>query len=245
MDLIKSALFGIIQGLTEFLPVSSSGHLVLAKKILNLETPGVLFESILHAGTLLAIFFYFLKDILKIKRKTIYLILTGTIPAAFVGYVFSSQIEKIFNSTFLVGVALLLTGVLNFLVDKITAQKNNINYKKSFIIGIFQAIAIIPGVSRSGSTIFAGTKLGISKKDAAKFSFLLSVPAVLGANILEISNYANNNLVNKWQYLTGFIFAFVSGLLAIKLVFRFLEKGRFKYFGFYCFLIGILSLVLS
>lgn len=245
MDLIKPSIFGIVQGLTEFLPVSSSGHLVLFKKILKLQTPGILFESVLHAGTLLAIVVYFFKDIINIKAKTIYLILIGTIPAAVVGYLFSSQIESIFNSTLLVGAALIITGVLNLLVDKTPSQKNKVNLKESFIIGISQAIAIIPGISRSGSTIFTGTKLSINKKNAARFSFLLSIPAVLGANIIEILNHANNNSVDKGQYLIGFIFAFFSGIFAIKLVFKFLEKGRFKYFGYYCFLIGVLCLILS
>ena len=245
MKIIESIILGIVQGLTEFLPVSSSGHLVLVKEIFGVVTQGLLFETFLHAGTLLAILVYFWKDILKISKKTMTFIIIGTIPAGIVGYFFSSQIEVLFSSVKLVGVSLIITGMLNLFVDKAKIRKGdaNLNNKKSFVVGMAQAFAIIPGISRSGSTIFAGSVCGIGKKEIAKFSFLLSVPAVLGANALEIINYSDSLKINLFNYTLGFLFAFVSGLFAIKLVFKFLEKRKFKYFAYYCFLMGLFVLL--
>jgi len=244
MNTFQASFLGLVQGLTEFLPISSSGHLVLVKQLLNISTPGVLFEVVLHAGTLLAIVVYFWKEIITIKRKTVYLIAFGTIPAVVIGYVFSSQIEMIFESVKLVGIALIITGLVNLFVDRLSSKKKNVNYKESFVVGLAQAIAIIPGISRSGSTIFAGSVLGVNKKKIAQFSFLLSVPAVLGANVLEMMNYSDSFKLDIAPYVIGFVLAFISGFLAIKMVFRFLEKGRFKVFAYYCFIVGLLALVI-
>ena len=244
MKIFESVILGIVQGLTEFLPVSSSGHLVLVKEFLGVITPGLVFEVFLHAGTLLAILVYFWKDILSIKRKTIFLIAIGTLPAGVVGYLFSSQIETLFSSVKIVGVALIVTGILNIFVDKVGKTKKSLDVNKSFAIGLAQAFAIIPGISRSGSTIFAGSVLGIEKREIAKFSFLLSVPAVFGANVLEIVNYSQSFSMDFSKYAIGFVFAFVSGLLAIKLVFKFLEEGKFKYFSYYCFIVGLITLII-
>jgi undecaprenyl-diphosphatase len=243
MTIYSSILLGIIQGLTEFLPVSSSGHLVIAQSLLpRFSQPGVLFDVTLHLGTLFSILIYFRKKILSIKLSYIKLIIVGTIPAVTVGFLFMDFLESLFTSTTVVGVALLLTGAMDHWTDMFEGSGKKLAIKNSLLIGSFQAMAIIPGISRSGSTIFAGSKQGIDKKEAAEFSFLLSVPAVLGANLLEIVHLETTTLPNIGLYVIGFIAASVSGYFAISLVYKTLVAKQFKYFGLYCFALGILVL---
>lgn len=246
MDVITASILGIVQGLTEFLPVSSSGHLVLGGHLLtNYRQPGVFFEALLHAGTLLAILFYFKKDIIKLDRKYIFFLIVGSIPAAVFGYLFNPFFERLFENPRLVGFALLLTGVFNLMTDKKVKKEDKLNLKKSTIVGFFQALAIIPGISRSGSTIFAGTRAGMKKQEAAKFSFLLSVPAVVGANILQFAKYGGSLKGNLLSYLAGFVFSFIAGFFAIKVVLKSLRERKFKYFAYYCFLVGIATIILT
>jgi undecaprenyl-diphosphatase len=170
--------------------------------------------------------------------------MTGTVPVIFVGLAFRVQIEEIFNNLKFVGIALVITGILNFLTDQAKEIKKEISVKNSFLIGIAQAIAIIPGISRSGSTIFASTSLGIKKEKAAEFSFLLSIPAVLGANLLEFIHYKNFAFVNLWFYVSGFIFAFISGIIAINLALKLLKNKGFKIFSYYCLIVGLVVFIL-
>jgi len=245
MLIFHSILLGILQGLTEFLPVSSSGHLVIAQSILpGFTQPGVFFDVILHLGTLFAVVVYFRKQILKLSRKYLMLLIVGTIPAAVLGFLFQDFFERLFLERQLVGFALIVTALMNFLTDKVKAKKSGISNSQSFFVGIAQAIAIVPGISRSGSTIFAATGLGIKKRQAAEFSFLLSLPAVAGANMLQLSKYHGEIDSNLNIYLVGFIFAFVFGVLSIHLVLKFLLKSKFKYFGWYCLFVGILGIFL-
>lgn len=243
MNILWAAILGILQGLTEFLPVSSSGHLVLAQSLIpNFSQPGVLFDTVLHAGTLLAILFYFRKRIVNLTKNDLLLLFVGTLPVAFIGFLFSSQIESIFNYTKVVGVALLFTAILNFSSDYAKVKRRKFIPKNALIIGLFQALAIIPGISRSGATIFAGVRQGMERKKAAEFSFLLSVPAVFGANLLQFVNHAKLGSFEGLVYLAGFLTAFLSGLLAIHLAIRFLEIKRFRIFAVYAFIVGILAL---
>ena len=245
MNIISSIFLGFLQGLTEFLPVSSSGHLILVQSLIpGFSQPGVLFDVFLHFGTFFAVVVFFWKEIIKLPLKYYLYLVLGTIPAAFIGYFFQSQLETLFTSTKLIGFALLVTGVANLLTDRMKSRGKKLSFKNSFITGVFQAIAIIPGVSRSGTTIFASVAQGVDKKSAAKFSFLLSIPAVLGANILEFTTYGLNEIENYTFYLTGFVFSFASGLLAIYLVFKFLTQRKFKIFAYYCFFLGILAILL-
>lgn len=173
------------------------------------------------------------------------MIVIGTIPAIFVGLLFQDNIEMLFSNTKAVGVFLVITGLMNYFMDKIvlleSAKKQT--GKDSFLIGIAQSVAILPGISRSGSTIFAGLKLGLNKKDATEFSFLLSIPAVVGANLLQITKYSIHNI--KYSvYVVGFLSAFISGYLAIKLLMKLFVKNRFKHIAFYCVIVGIVALVL-
>lgn len=245
MNPITASLLGLVQGLTEFLPVSSSGHLVLGQYLLtDYQEPGVAFEAFLHAGTLLAILYYFRKDIFKLSRQYLLYIVLGSIPAAIFGYLFSPFFEGLFESPRLVGFALLATGFLNLMTDIKVDKKRKLNSSNSIMIGFFQALAIIPGISRSGSTIFAGTRVGIKREEAARFSFLLSVPAVAGANLLQFAKYGANFSGNVINYLLGFVFAFVAGYFAINIVLESLKQKKFRYFAYYCFLVGISTLVL-
>jgi len=245
VNLISSIFLGILQGLTEFLPVSSSGHLVIVQNLIpGFTQDGVLFDVFLHAGTVLAVLYYFRKTLLKLTPKYLFLLLIGTIPAGLVGVFLGSSIENLFNGVYIVGFALLFTAVLNFLTDRAKTGSKEISIKKTILIGMAQALAIIPGISRSGSTIFAGTSLGIKRKEAAQFSFLLSVPAIVGANAIQFLKYGSEVTGNILFYSVGFIAAFISGVIAINFVLKFLLAGRFKLFAYYCVVLGVLVLTI-
>lgn len=243
MNNIWALALGVLQGFTEFLPVSSSGHLVLVQSIIpNFSQPGVLFDVCLHFGTLFAVIFFFWKKIFKLSFKYILYMVVATIPAVFVGFFLKGPIEKLFSSLSVVIFGLIFTGLLNYLTSRQEKGQKNLDYKKSISVGLMQALAIVPGISRSGSTIFAGVKSGLSSKDAAEFSFLISVPAILGANALEIySNWGEK--INYTPYIIGFVAALVSGIIAIKIVLKVLEQNKFRIFAFYCLALGIIALL--
>ena len=247
MNIFQAVFLGILQGLTEFLPVSSSGHLVLAQHLIpNFSQPGVLFDVILHAGTLCSVLFYFRKSIFKLDSKYLKMIIVGTIPVGLLGFLFQFQIELLFTSAKLVGFALLITAIMNYLTNSKYCRKIG-TYKGlslAFLVGVFQFFALIPGISRSGSTIFAGTKFGFKKEEAAKFSFLLSIPAVLGANLVQITKYGFSEHLPSVSCFLGFVAAFVSGFFAIGLVFNILKQGKFKIFATYCVILGALTIFL-
>lgn len=244
MNYFQAILLGIVQGLTEFLPVSSSGHLVIAQHLVpGFSQPGVLFDVVLHAGTLLAVVAYFWRRLLKLNINYITWLVVGSIPAGLFGYFASDFVENLFTSITVVAIALLVTGVMNFLTDKAKQSKGKITPLKALVIGVFQAVAIVPGISRSGSTIFAGVKQGINRKEAAEFSFILSVPAVLGANLLQITKYTSFSfLKGETAYLAGFLAAFVTGLAAISLTMKLLTQKRFRIFAYYAFALGLFIL---
>jgi undecaprenyl-diphosphatase len=244
MNLIQSLFLGVVQGLTEFLPISSSGHLVIVQSLIpNFSQPGIVLDVVLHAGTIFSILIYFWKNLYILVKKYWIQIIVGSIPAGILGVLIESRIETVFESTMVVGFALIITAFLNFLTDKTKSTKSKVGFKSALFIGIAQAIAIVPGISRSGSTIFAGTKMGIEKKDAAEFSFLLSIPAVLGANLLQISKFKLIDNDSLFIYLVGFVSAFISGYFAIKIVYKALKRNGFKYFSYYLIAVGVLVLV--
>lgn len=246
MNLLSSLFLGILQGFTEFLPVSSSGHLVIAQSMLpSFSQPGVLFDVFLHGGTLLATVFYFRKKLFSFSKRYIYFIVIGTIPAVIIGALFQSSIEKLFISTKIVGFALLVTGLMNYLTDKTRSQNKRVSGKSAGLIGLAQAVAIIPGISRSGATIFMGSKLGMKKEKAAEFSFILSIPAILGANFLQL--YSHRSLIDQGTlfYIVGFAGAFLAGYLAIDVVIRLLRQGKFIIFAWYTIMLGLLVIFLS
>lgn len=245
MDYFSALLLGTIQGLTEFLPVSSSAHLALVQSLLpSFSQPGILFDVVLHLGTLSAIVYYFRREILKIRFSYLKYIAIATIPAVIVGFLFSDQIEALFENIKLIGFALVLSALFNFWVDRKKDSDSSLNDKNSFLIGIFQALAITPGVSRSGSTIFAGVISGLKKEEAAKFSFLLSIPAVLGANFLQILKYGFDSKINLGVYTLGFASSFIFGFLAIGLALKFLLSNNFKFFAFYCLFLSLICFLI-
>ena len=245
MDIWTASFLGLIQGLTEFLLVSSSGHLVLFQKIIpGFSQPGVLFDVTLHFGTLASVVYFFRKFLFSITTKYLYLLMVGTLPAVVLGFVFRENFEAMFSNPKLLGYEFLITGFLNFLVDSPVKLKSKLNVKNSFLIGIAQAFSIIPAISRSGATIFTGVKLGIDKKKCAEFSFLLSIPAILGANVLEISTHATKlQYDSTLEYLAGFIVAFVVGFATIGVVMKLLRERKFKFFGYYAVVLGLLVIL--
>lgn len=243
MDFISAIILGVVQGVTEFLPVSSSGHLVLVREYLNFEQPGVLFEAILHIGTTLAVVWYMREKLVKLTLAEVKLIIVATIPAAIVGIVLRDQLEALFSLIKLVGITFLVSAYMNYKVDKFSGKKENIDLLDALVIGIFQAIAIIPAISRSGATIYAGTKLNIDKKRAAEFSFLISIPAIIGANIVEFMAYGGDGGFSPVLGLVGFAAAFISGLVAIHFLLTMLTQNKFKYFSYYLIVVGVITIL--
>ena len=246
MNIIQASLLGIVQGLTEFLPVSSSGHLVLIQKLLpGFSQPGITFDVLLHFGTLFSVLFYFKSKIFKLSMKYWLFIVIGSIPAFLAGFFFMDVFEEMFKVGAFLWLEFMVSGIFNLLVDYPVKRNKPLGITNSFVVGISQAIAIIPAISRSGATIFTGVRLGIKKEDIAQFSFLLSIPAVLGANVLELVSYRSeiNNLFSI-NYFIGFVTALIVGLISIKIVYKFLEMNKFRYFGYYCIILGFISLIL-
>ncbi len=245
MNALSALVLGIVQGFTEFLPVSSSGHLVLAQSLIpGFSQPGILFDVILHFATLFAVLVYFRLAILKLKINYLWYLAIGTVPAVIVGFFFKDEIEAMFLTSKFLGIQFLISGVINLLIDRVKPGQGEVNGRKSFVTGIAQALSIIPAISRSGATILTGVAQKVEPKKAVEFSFLLSVPAILGANILEIASHAAGGIVFRADYLLGFAAAFISGFFAISLVFKFLLNKKFKLFAYYCFALGIASLLI-
>ena len=254
MEIINAIILGIIQGLTEFLPVSSSGHLEIAKAILGEKKVGeesLLMTVVLHFATALSTIIIFRKDILEILIGLLQFknndsfwfslkIVLSMIPAAFVGVFFNNEIEALFGGALtLVGSMLLVTGLLLFLADKAKASAKKVGVKHAIVIGISQAIAILPGISRSGATISTAVLLGIDKEKAARFSFLMVVPLIFGKMAKDIlSGNIQYETTTFIPLLIGFIFAFLTGIFACKWMIKLVKSSQLKYFSYYCFVIG-------
>lgn len=248
---LQAILLGIVQGITEWLPVSSSGHLVLLQEYFNLDVP-VAFDVILHFGTLIVIFLVFWKDIINIIKSLIALkwdsntkllsfIVLGSIPIAIIGYTFHDFFIELFSNVTAIGIALLVTGTFLFL-SKFPIDNKNLNWWKSIIIGLAQAAAIVPGISRSGATISAGLFMNVNRKDIAKFSFLLSIPAILGATVMEAKNLV---LVNLDAIIIGTLTSIIVGYFALKFLLKLIQQKKFHYFSYYCWVLGLVVLGLT
>jgi len=252
MEELKVFLLGIVQGLTEFLPVSSSGHIEIFKYFFNityLKNQGLLLTLVLHFATALSTIWVFRKEIQEIfgnktfKRNDFTLkILVSMIPAVIVGLFFEDSINILFNSNiFLVGIMLIITSFLLYNTDKINPKLKEISLKYAFFIGLIQAVAILPGISRSGATIALAVILGVNKTEAAKFSFLMVIPLIFGSMAKSILFYSDNQILNLSPLLLiGFISAFLTGIIACKLMIKIVEKSQLKFFGIYCFTIGLI-----
>ena len=254
MEIINAIILGIIQGLTEFLPVSSSGHLEIAKAILGENKVGeesLLMTVVLHFATALSTIIIFRKDILEILSGLLQFknndsfwfslkIVISMIPAAFVGVFFNDKIAALFGGALtLVGSMLLVTGLLLFLADKAKASAKKVGIKHAILIGISQAIAILPGISRSGATISTAVLLGIDKEKAARFSFLMVVPLIFGKMAKDmLSGNIQYETTTFMPLLIGFIFAFLTGMFACKWMIKLVKSSQLKYFAYYCFAIG-------
>ncbi len=254
MEYLKLAFLGVVQGLTEFLPISSSGHLVVIEKLINLHTGGIVVEVILHLATLLAVVFYYRKELLNYINhpfshdtlRIAFLVILGSIPAGIIGVLFNDQIERLFDSTIYVGVSFLITGSFLFITKKQRHNENGITPQRALIIGAAQAFAIVPGISRSGSTIATALLLGISPQKAAFFSFMLLIPVTLGAGLLEFMKFDASKIgIPTLALVTGFLCALISGLIALRTIVLLTKKGSLYKFSIYLFIVGILTILIS
>lgn len=274
MSLLSSILLGLIQGLTEFLPISSSGHLAIARNLLNMDGAGSIpefFDVLLHLGTLIAVFAAYWGDIRDMvveffrgigdlahrstptpvppARRLILLIVVGTLPL-FAVLPIRKTVQGLGDNMYFVGAALIFTGFLLFLCDRVRRGRKterSATWLDALLVGVGQAVATLPGVSRSGMTITAGCFVGYERRFAVRFSFLLSIPAVLGANILSIKDAVQAGIVGTEvpMYLVGVAVAAVTGYLCIRLLKYIADKGRFGAFAYYCWAAGVLTLVLQ
>ena len=274
MTYLTAFLLGLIQGVAEFLPISSSGHLAIAQNLLGLESAGSVpefFDVLLHLGTLIAVFAAYWKDICEMvveffrgigdlahrstpspvppARRLILLIIVGTLPL-FAVLPVRRAVQGLGDNMVFVGAALIVTGFLLFLCDRVRKGRKterSATWADALLVGVGQAVATLPGVSRSGMTITAGCFAGYERTFAVRFSFLLSIPAVLGANILSIGDAvkAGINGAEVPMYLVGVVTAAVVGYLCIRLLKYVADKGRFGAFAYYCWAVGILTLVLQ
>ncbi len=250
MNLFDVIILGVLQGLTEFLPISSSAHLVISQYLLGIQIPGNALEVILHVGTLFSVVAVFRKDIISLlstlkeseTQKYIFYIIIGTLPAVVVGLLFKEKIESAFDSVTLVAVMLLATGVILILTKWVKNRKKELNSGNGLLIGMAQALAIIPGLSRSGLTISMGLFLGIPAEVVARFSFLLAIPAIAGAGLLTTLDLIGTDvtILSIPLVLTGFISSFIVGWVALKWLIGLLKTGKFHWFGVYCVGVGIL-----
>jgi undecaprenyl-diphosphatase len=258
MDIMTAIILGIVQGLTEFLPVSSSGHLVLMQKIFGVEEPGLFFDTMLHIGTLSAVFVVLWKDIWEILKKiiqplTLYIII-ATIPAVIAALAFKDLIESAFESGQFLGICFLITSALLVTAEQLAKRAvdkksgENMNWIDALIIGVFQAIAIPPGISRSGATISGALSRKMDRDFAARFSFLLSIPAILGALILQVKDLVKgkapaNEIIDILPVAAGTITAAIVGFFAVKMMLKIIREKSLYGFAIYTAAVGLLVLL--
>tara|TARA_B100002052_G_scaffold271337_1_gene272168 strand:+ start:588 stop:1346 length:759 start_codon:yes stop_codon:yes gene_type:complete len=250
MKIIDVAILGVLQGLTEFLPVSSSGHLVLGQYLLNINSPGNTLEILFHLGTLGSVIFVFSQDILNIlinikkksTQKLLIYIIVATIPAVIIGFMLRNKVEILFESTNSVGFALLFTGLVLILSSIFKNKNSEHSLFSSIIIGFGQALAIIPGISRSGMTITLALSFGFTPKESAKFSFLLSIPVISGAGLLGMKDLQSIETFSTDIIVVALFSSFFIGIIALKVLIRLLELRKFYIFGIYCICIGLVSI---
>lgn len=258
MTALESILLGLLQGLTEFLPVSSSGHLTIGKEILGISAPDLSFEIVVHAATVLSTIVVFRKDIVRLlsgffrfrmNAETDYTlkIFVSMIPVLIVGLFFKDHVEAIFGSGLLiVGICLIFTALLLTVSSYVKPKEKKLSYKNVFIIGLAQAVAVLPGLSRSGFTIATGMMCGIKKDQIARFSFLMALIPILGEAFLELISgelTASESGVDALVLTLGFISAFVSGLFACKVMINLVKKTKLVGFAIYCAAVGAICII--
>ena len=275
MTTLEAIVLGILQGLTEFLPVSSSGHLVLFQHLFGLKEAELFFDVCVHMGTLMAVVIVFRQEIIKIisallqlvslrgqkekflqkansdpELKMAAFIVIGSIPTAVLGLLFASIADRLFSSTLITGLMLIVTGFLLWVTRKaqthaVTADNGQLTKGKALIIGIVQGLAIIPGISRSGSTISTGLLLGVDRETAARYSFLLAIPAIVGAGLLSLKDGLSQMDSIIGMSLLGAVTAALVGYGALKSLLHMVKKGRLYVFAPYCWLVGIVAILFS
>ena len=273
MNSTEAIILGIVQGLTEFLPVSSSGHLVLFQQVLGLKKAELFFDICVHLGTLAAVMVVFRREIKNILSaltrlhpstapeqsilqkidsdpdlKLALMIVIGSIPTGILGYVFAGIADRLFSSALITGLMLMVTGLLLWITRRAEAGHepagiDRLTPKNAFIIGVVQGLAIIPGISRSGSTISAGLLLGIEREMAARYSFLLSIPAIAGAGLVSLKDGLSQPDLAIQISLLGAATAAIVGYAALKSLLHLVKRGRLYLFAPYCWLVGILAII--
>lgn len=265
MDILQAIIIGLVQGLTEFLPVSSSAHLIFTQQALGLSDVGLAFDVLLHVGTLVAVVAYFFSDIISMikgfflslidlkdgkfmeevrrdpYKKLAWLTIIATIPVGIVGVLFNDLVESLFTGITVPAFFLLITGCLLYVSQRMNSggiDLSNITLKEALIMGCGQALAVLPGLSRSGTTIAAGLFSGLDKEFAAKFSFILSIPAILGAGVFQLKDLSGGN-VEIEACIAGFIVAVISGYLAISVLLKLIREKSLDIFAYYCWIVGI------
>lgn len=255
ISIFRAIILGVVQGLTELLPISSSAHLYAIPKLLNWGEIGE-FDVALHAGTLLAIGIFFFKDWIDLivggykkaikkedsfEGKMFWYIVLATIPGGIIGFVLDKYCENILTNPLVIGIALIVMGIVLYVVDKLCKKEveyKDMSLKQTFLIGLSQALAFIPGVSRSGITMTTGRLMGVKREAVAKYSFMLSAPIVLAATVFKLNEFVFNG-----AFFAGVITSFLVGLLVIKFLLDYLKKGDFKWFGIYRIIFGIVVLL--
>ncbi len=271
IDWFEALVLGVVQGATEYLPVSSSGHLVIFQHLFGLTEPALLFDIVLHVATLLVVLWYYRRDLIDLSRQSLealgalrggeswsavqsrfpafrlaWLIVVGTIPTAILGITLQDTFEALFGSLRVVGVMLWVTGLILLmtrLVGRGGRQIEEVRVADALLIGLIQGLAITPGISRSGSTIGLALLLGIERATAARYSFLLSVPSIIGALLLKIGDSANG--VGLGVTALGFTAALVTGYLCLAFLVRIVKRGGLAWFAPYCFAAGVVALILA
>lgn len=287
MSYLSAIIMGALQGVTEFLPISSSGHLAIFSKFFKINEPDSVFDILLHVGTLIAVFIVYWKDIVKLiaegfgiirdsfintfrfasntfskketkyihvinssYRKFVMLVIVSTIPTAIIGLLIENIIDVVKTDLLIVGICLLITACLLLISDMQTGgnkKPKNVTYSNAFVIGMCQGVATLPGISRSGTTITACLISGFDRKFAVKYSFIMSIPAILGAAVLSLKDFFADigNCPYIGQYIVGMLVAAVVGFFSMKFLIVLIGNRKFKYFAYYCILAGIVSIVLK
>jgi undecaprenyl-diphosphatase len=275
ISIIESVILGFVQGVTEFLPISSSGHLVILQNLFGMREPQVLFDVVVHVGTLAAILIVFREDVRELTRAALAVAIrgqprdrsregmlvalaVGCIPTAFIGMVFSGQFERMFASMTAAGIGLLITGLVlkstlwegGLVTGGNADSTDRIPLLTAVLIGTVQGFAIAPGVSRSGITISAALLLGVERELAARFSFLLAMPAILGALVFELKGHSFGNalvsgVAEAAVMVSGMLVAAITGIIALRVLLRVVRTGRLSMFAYYCWAAGLLAIVLG
>ena len=258
MSTFQAVILGLVQGLGEFLPISSSAHLVLIPWLFKCSDPGLTFDIALHIGTLIAVAIYFWKDWLRLVTKGLtdvrsmegqlfWYLVAATIPGAVAGFLLEKKAETIFREPMLIATMLILLGVILYWADKKSVKKiemNRITFRTSLLIGLSQALAIIPGVSRSGITMTMGLLMGLTREGAARYSFLLSAPIILGAALVKLPFLISNPSVINLNFIVGILVSFITGILSIGFLLRYIQTRNFLPFAWYRFILGSLVIVI-